>query len=405
MALDLLKEQGVPLERQSFDWRDLVQQPFSKLNDDAFTRVRVILMNGIEAEQLRFLHFAARINGALRPALAQVRRVEHHQQTLVNWLTPPDQSVIETTLGFEQVAIEVTASLARAEPDPYAAQVHRFGLLEDFDHLYRYSALYDRLEGKDPNNITQCYTDIRPGRPTALEHRAPLDDLRNPYDKDSAQFVTKLNAYTITAAEHMTHDYYMTVGPTFADPVARQVYAEIASIEEQHVTQYESLQDPTESLLEKWLLHEATEVWNYYSCARYESNPRIREIWTRMCDYELGQLRFVCDLFQLHEKRDPAEILPETLPDPIRFESHRDFVRETLEKEVNYAAHGAQIVRGEEVPFTDITAAYQQRMNQFGSPTEKAAAGYRWRPGGELTDPAMRLVPASDGARFEGRLQ
>jgi hypothetical protein len=47
MALDLLKDKGVPLDRQRFTWRELVQSPFSKLNDDAFTRVRVILMNGI----------------------------------------------------------------------------------------------------------------------------------------------------------------------------------------------------------------------------------------------------------------------------------------------------------------------------------------------------------------------
>jgi hypothetical protein len=48
MALNLLKDKGVPLARQRFTWKDLVQRPFSKLDDDAFTRVRVILMNGNE---------------------------------------------------------------------------------------------------------------------------------------------------------------------------------------------------------------------------------------------------------------------------------------------------------------------------------------------------------------------
>ena len=60
MAIDILAEKGVPLDRQVFTWRDMVRQPYSKLNDDAFTRVRVILMNGIEAEALRFGHSAAR---------------------------------------------------------------------------------------------------------------------------------------------------------------------------------------------------------------------------------------------------------------------------------------------------------------------------------------------------------
>ena len=158
MALDILEERGVPLEQQTFDWRDIVRTPISKLNDDAFTRVRVVLMNGIEQEANRFQHSIARVSGALRLPLARIRRVEHHRQTLINWLLPPDQSPLETTIAYEQVAIEVTASVAEHEPDPYMKQVYHFGMLEDFDHLYRYSALLDRVEGKDANNILQCYT-------------------------------------------------------------------------------------------------------------------------------------------------------------------------------------------------------------------------------------------------------
>src|ERR1043165_6419238 len=86
VAINLLRDSGVPLEQQRFTWRDLVQTPYNKLMDDAFTRVRVILMNGIESEALRFSHACARMNGPLQQALAQVRRVEQHQQTLVNWL-------------------------------------------------------------------------------------------------------------------------------------------------------------------------------------------------------------------------------------------------------------------------------------------------------------------------------
>jgi hypothetical protein len=237
MAIDLLKDRGTPLDQQRFTWKELVQPTYSKLDDDAFTRVRVILMNGIESEALRFGHACARMNRDLQVPLARIRRIEQHQQTLVNWLNPADQTPLETTIGFEQVAIEVTAAIALQEPDPYLAQVYRFGLLEDFDHMYRYSALMDRVEGKDANTLLQSYTDILPGRPTSVEHRAPEDDLRRSYNRATAALVSKLNAFTLMAGEHQTHDYYMTVGPTYADPVGRQLYAEIASIEEQHVTQ------------------------------------------------------------------------------------------------------------------------------------------------------------------------
>jgi hypothetical protein len=381
MSLDILKEKGVALDQQQFTWRDLVREPISKLDNDAFSRVRIILMNGIESESGRFLHAFARMNGSLRTEAARVRRIDHHQQTLINWLNPADQSPLETTIGFEQVAIEVTASVAQSEPDPYLAQVYRFGLLEDFDHMYRYSALMDRIEGKDANNILQSYTDILPGRPTSLEHRAPEDDLRRPYDRKSADPLTKMNALTIMAGEHQTRDYYMTIGPSFSDPLARQLYAEIASIEEQHVTQYESIIDPDQTWLENWLLHEANEVYNYYSCMEFEDDKRLKSIWERFCDYELGQLHFVMDLFQRHENRDPREILPAKLPAPIQYKSQRQFVRDVLKKEAAFTAKGEEMGKLDE---SAATRAYRKQLNSEGSPSEAIAEGYVWAPGTEL---------------------
>lgn len=382
MAFNLYDSKGCALDKQRFTWRDLVQKPISKLDDDAFTRVRVILMNGIETESIHFQHMAARMNAELRVPLAEIRRAEQHQATAINWLLGSDHSTLETTIAYEQVAIEVTAAVARHEPDPYLAQVYRFGLLEDFDHLYRYSALLDRLEGKDANNILQSYTDILPGRPTMLEHRAPQDEVRDPYDRKTAHPLTKLHALTISASEYQTHDYYMNVGPQFSDPVARQLYAEIASIEEQHVTQYSSILDPSESWLEQWLLHEANEVYNYYSCMQQESNHHVKDIWARFLGYELGHFHAVSDLFKRYEKRDPAEILPATLPEPIDFKSHREFVRQVLTQEVDLRANGTQFV--DKTRESAASKAYREQMNRDGSPSDSVAAGYVWVPGTEL---------------------
>jgi hypothetical protein len=390
VTLELIKEKGTPLDRQVFTWRELAGPPFSKLDDDAFTRVRVILMNGIEAEAVRFSHACARSNRELRVPLARVRRVEHHQQTLVNWLNPADQSPLETTIGFEQTAIEVTAVVAQQEPDPYLAQMYRFGMLEDFDHLYRFTALMDRLTGQDSNNILQSYTDIRPGRPTIVEHRAPEDCVRKSYERMKAQPITKLNALTIVAAENQVHDYYMNIGPMFADPIARMLYAEIASIEEQHVTHYESLIDPDETWLEKWLLHECAEVYTYWSCVAQEPNPRLKGIWERFLDYELGQMHFVMDLMRQIEKRDPEELLPATLPAPIKYASQRDFVRRVLSDEADLRAAGTEIV-----PISQETAAskqYREQLNSEISPSELVSTDYQYTPGTELNRAAADAI-------------
>ncbi|MFC7516167.1 hypothetical protein ACFQUU_14230 [Herbaspirillum sp. GCM10030257] len=382
MAFNLFSSKGTPIDQQRFTWRDMVQKPISKLDDDAFTRIRIILINGIEQESIRFQHMAARRNRDLRVALAKVRRSELHQATMVNWLLGPDHSPLEITIGYEQVAIEITAAVAQREPDPTLAQGYRFGMLEDFDHLYRYSALLDRLEGKDANNILQSYTDILPGRPTVVEHRAPEDDVRESYNRLTAAPVTRLNALTIVATESQVHQYYLNVGPQFADPVARQLYAEIASIEEQHVTQYECFFDPDETWLEQWLLHEAAEVYNYYSCVQQESNPRVKAIWERFLDYELGHFHYVAELFKQIERRDPTELFPGDLPEPIPFESQRDFVRQVLLKEVDLRANGMQYV--DKANESQASIAYRQHINSDGSPSETVAAGYIWAPGTEL---------------------
>ncbi|MEJ7928982.1 hypothetical protein WG922_03255 [Ramlibacter sp. AN1015] len=389
MAINLLKDRGTPLDKQRFTWKELVRKPISKLDDDAYSRIRVILMNGVELDALRLKQVMLRMmNGKARVPLAQLMRVEQHQATAVNWMLSADHSPLETTIAYEQVAIEVTASVAKLEEDPVMAQGYRFGLLEDFDHLYRYSALLDRLEGKDSNNILQGYTDVVPGRPTLVHHRAPEDDLMQAYPRD-ARLATKLHAITLVGGEYQTHDYYMVVGPTFADPAARLLYAEIASVESQHITHYGSMLNPEESPLEKLVLHEATEVWNYEACARQESDPTLRALWERFLDYELGHLQVAMQLFKDVERRDPAELFGDgSLPPGIEYASQREYVRKVLAEEVNLRKDGLRFVDEDAESVASIT--HRNHLNSQGSPSQDVSADWRWTPGTELNRDMVR---------------
>jgi hypothetical protein len=392
MAINLFNDHGTPLDKQRFTWKELVGKPISKLDDDAFTRVRVILQNGVELDALRLQQVLLRMNREARVPIAQLTRVEQHQATAVNWMLSADHSPLETTIAYEQVAIEVTASVAQMEPDPYLAEGFRYALLEDFDHLYRYSALLDRLEGKDANNITQGYTDIVPGRPTLVHHRAPENDLLEPYPRD-AQLATKLHAITLTAGEYQTHDYYMNIGPVFADPVARLLYAEIASVESQHIVHYGSMLNPDESPLEKLLLSQAAEVWTYQACVDQETNPRLKALWERMLDYELGHVQLAMRLFKDLERRDPAELLGDgNLPKGIEFKSQRDFMRKVL-AEVPTRKEGTRFVPEDDEAVASL--AYRNHMNSQGSPSQAVSSNYQWTPGTELNRAAGTREPAA----------
>jgi hypothetical protein len=72
----------------------------------------------------------------IKQQLALIRRAEAQQQKAINWLIPGDESTLEVTIGYEQVAVDLTAWIAQHEPDAYLRQIYEFGLLEDFDHLY-----------------------------------------------------------------------------------------------------------------------------------------------------------------------------------------------------------------------------------------------------------------------------
>jgi len=383
MSLDLFEDKGIPLEKQRFTWKELVPLPISKLDDDAFTRMRILLMKSLEMEASSFSHACARMNRELQTPLSIIRRVEEHQATLISGLLGADHSLLETAIALEQLAIEITAAVAQKETDKYLGQVYRFGLLENFDHLYRYSALMDRIEGRDANNILQNYTDIVEGRPTSIEHRDPHDEIKRHYNKNLAKIETKFHALTIMASEQQNHLYYLNIGPQFSDPTARQLFAEIASIKEQHVTQYESIIDPHESWLEKLLIHEANEAYNYYSCLKAETNVRIKAFWERFLEYELGQLQAAMELFKQFDKRDPSEILPQKISAPLGYHSHRDFVRGVLRDEINLTTNGKNF--GHSIEESCWTKKYRKHLNSEGSPSEITSAGYIWKPGTELS--------------------
>ena len=208
MTFKPYEEKGIAIEKQIRNWEDVVRSPYNKYDVDCYSRTRKILMNGIEVEAWNFKHAFGRFcpDSDACKLIAHTRRIEDAQQTTINWLAPKDQSVLETTLGYEQVAVDLTAWLAQNEPDPYVKETFDFGLLEDFDHLYRYSQWAYMEEGIDPDYIVQVQTDIMLSRPTQNHHNDNAMRLRKPYDKDKASAQTKINILTLVAGEHQTQN-------------------------------------------------------------------------------------------------------------------------------------------------------------------------------------------------------
>lgn len=316
------------------DWKMLYPGSYHKMETNPYTKTRIILMNGTEFEAQWFLrNFSRRCtDNDLRRELAIVRRVEQQQQKRISCLKPRDENVLETTIAYEQLAVDLTAVMAKKETNCTVKNALNFALLEDFDHLYRYGNLLGYEYNLDPKLYVGGYTEITPARPTISEHRHPVDSIYPYINNCTNSTLTKLHIGIITAAEQQTMNYYMNIAPFYCkSDLGRRLYQEIGMIEEEHVTQYESLKDTAATFLEDWLMHEYTECYLYYSCMISECDLRIRRIWEECLLQEIAHLHKAKDMLLKYEGKEWQQVIPDgCFPDPLILGPNIEYVRKII---------------------------------------------------------------------------
>lgn len=336
-----INEKSKSLQKNFLPLKKLYPQSYNKDTVSPYTKTRVVLMNGTEFESQWFMHQFARHcrEREILDTLAIVRRQEQQQQKRISCLKPINESILETTIAYEQLAVDLTATLAKNEKNENNIKALNFALLEDFDHLYRYANLLKIDKNIDADILVGKFTEIMPGRPTVAEHRYPTDDLKPYTPASDADLYSKLVASTITTAEQQTMNYYMNIAQWYKNDLGRKLYAEIAMIEEAHVTQYESLKDPTQSWLEQWVMHEYCECWLYYSAYENESDERIKKIWLEHYHMEVTHLKAAIKLLQKYEHKSFESVCGNgEFPKLLKLGENKDYVRRVLSSTITLTA-------------------------------------------------------------------
>jgi len=227
------------------------------------------------------------------------------------------------------------------------------------------------LEGKSAEAIVKGQTEIAEGRPTPEEHRSPLDSVRHYVDYGKANVKTKLNSQTIIAGEQQTYLYYKSHGFMYGNDLARKLYAEIAEVEEEHVTQYESVPDPRLGWLEKAALKQVNEAYNYYSCWQTETAPRIKSLWEQFYRMELEHIQQVGQLLQDYEGKDIHQMYPAEIQPLIVFESNKDYVRNIVNTQRNLQPVNMEYKPKDQLPSDWASYRYMEVVNQGGVPSQE----------------------------------
>ena len=342
MKFNPFLEKPKSLESCLMDFKKLAGKPYNKLESSPYTRVRCILMNGTEYEAVWFGHAFHRHvdDNDLKRILALIRRSEQQQQKLISSLKPIDENQLETTIGYEQLAVDLTAFLAQHVKDKNVKNALDFALLEDFDHLYRYANMLESDMGCHAEDYVGDYTEIMPARPTIAHHRHPYDSVKNHICNKTADPFDKCAVNIITAAEQQTMNYYMNLGAFYKNQKGREVYTEIAMVEEQHVTHYGSLIDPSASWFEMCLMHEYIECYLYYSMLCDESDEGVKKVWEMLLEQEIAHLHSAVKNLRKYEKKEWQEVIPDgEFPELISFKSNKNYIRNILKDTVCNTAH------------------------------------------------------------------
>ncbi len=348
------------------NWKQLYPKSYNKHEVDPYTKTRIILMNGTEFEANWFSHNFARhvTDNDLRRELAVVRSIEKQQQIKISLLKPCNESALEHTIGYEQLAVDLTAELAKRESDCYVKKALDFALLEDFDHLYRYSNLLEMEQGLQAERLVGRYTEIMPARPTIAHHRFNKDNVKRNINSKVADKQTILNTMIITAAEQQTMNYYMNISNLATNDLSRKLYMEIAQVEEEHVTQYESLMDSDATWLEMLLWHEYCECYLYWSCFVTETDAYVKALWEENLDMEIAHLQKAAELLEKYEGKHWQEVIPDgEFPAPISLHENIEYVREILATTVQFTGLLDDYVNVNELPSDANFFQYQKVVN------------------------------------------
>ena len=115
MSLNPFEQKPMKYMDSLMDWTEMYPKAYDKNSVSPYTKLRIILMNGTEYEAIWYSHQFHRhcADNDIRRELAEVRRVEQQQQKKISCLKPINENLLEHAIGYEHLAIDLTAILAQ----------------------------------------------------------------------------------------------------------------------------------------------------------------------------------------------------------------------------------------------------------------------------------------------------
>jgi len=165
----------------------------------------------------------------------------------------------------------------------------------------------------------------------------------------------------------------MNIAQWYKNSLGRKLYSEIAMIEEEHVSQYESLKDPNCTWLEQWVMHEYTECYLYYSALETERDENIKKIWQEHFEMECSHLKVAVALLEKYEKKSFKDVIGNgDFPLLLELGTNKEYVRDVLKNTVTSTTLNKKYLDICDLPKNNIYHNYQNKViNEKTTPSHK----------------------------------
>jgi len=128
-----------------------------------------------------------------------------------------------------------------------------------------------------------------------------------------------------------------------------------------------------------------------------EGDKRIRALWELHLNMEIEHLRIACQMLREIEGVEAESFLPASgMPEPLTFETNKDYLRDVLARTVDWTPWDAQFVPVQDLPPDHRFFEYQRIVNAEGNPGERVIEEHRAQFGSEyrsVTEGAHPVEP------------
>jgi rubrerythrin len=299
-------ESGEPLGEQIFPWgtdgiRKDMQAPLRIHSGDPMTVSNVISMMAVEMQHWsEYLHLAQWTTNAefkrLLISLATAEQVHHLKLTS---LLPAAHDPSEMVLASEMALLNTYCAAMASEPNESIRDA--FKLLFN-DHLEHADYAAKRVKGLGcPVDTMTGGADLSDGNPIQKQFMRPDDTIwkgcsDGSYDKNSVDPRTLINVDMSAAAETAAWMTYQSAMLEEEDQEIRNDFAAFQAVEHQHSAILDSIMDPSETQLERALVHERTEIVNYERLMKEESNEQVRKVFAELYREDMEHARVLGEL-------------------------------------------------------------------------------------------------------------